>query len=360
MKMRVFIVIMMAFFAISTFLPDHSSADSNFQSKENREFRYIKDLDDKIIEIPAHPKRIASLHGPSYDRILMLGKPSIITLMPMKPSPWTLRMFPNVKDIPVINSYVNVDVEQMLRYKVDLVLFSIYPAQANKLKAAGIRVACPFAERKLPSTMEEFKKHYKRQIMFFGDILGEQSTQQAQKYCEYFDKTINRVLAITNTIPEKNRPRVYYGGLNGDIFSTQGMNTLMHWSVTAAGGNYLTKNYKKHFAKVNAEQLIEWQPEYILIGRKGCFDIITKNPALKNTNAVKKGNVYRIPVGNFWWDLASGESVLLPLFLAKKFHPKLFREWDIVEEMKYFYSEFYGYAISAKSAKRILEALPPQ
>ena len=40
--------------------------------------------------------------------------------------------------------------------------------------------------------------------------------------------------------------------------------------------------------------------------------------------------------------MTSCETALLPLFLAKKFHPDLFKEWDIIREMRKFYAEIYG------------------
>ena len=351
---------MIAIVPVSSFCRDDCFAGTDTGAKGKQEFRTIKDLDDRIIEVPAYPRRIAMLHGPSYDRILMLGKPDVIAIMPLIPTEWALKIFPEIKNIPAITSYVDVDVEQMLKHKVDLVFYSIHPAQAQKLRAAGIKVVCPFTEKKLPCSMSEFKEHYKRQILFFGEILGGEAMRKAKKYCDYFDRTVNRILSITSSIPENKRPRVYYGGLNGDLFSTQGRNTVMYWCVTAAGGNFLTMNYKKHYAKVSVEQFMAWDPEFIFIGRKGTLDLVKDNPALKNTKAFQRGDLYRIPVGTFWWDLASGETILLPLFLAKKFYPHLFKDWDILREMEYFYSEFYNYSMSGEDAQRILEALPPE
>ncbi|MBN2040367.1 MAG: hypothetical protein JW864_10015 [Spirochaetes bacterium] len=93
---------------------------------------------------------------------------------------------------------------------------------------------------------------------------------------------------------------------------------------------------------------------------KGSIDMVNDNPALINTEAVKNTNIYKIPTGTFWWDLASGETVLLPLFLAKKFYPDIFKDWDLIDEMKYFYSEFYNYKISDKQVNRILLSQPPE
>jgi iron complex transport system substrate-binding protein len=86
---------------------------------------------------------------------------------------------------------------------------------------------------------------------------------------------------------------------------------------------------------------------------------VKKNPNWASMRAVKNGKLYSIPNGVFAWDYASGESILLAIYMAKIFHPDLFRNWDMAGEMKTFYSEVYGKAITDKDAERILKCLPP-
>lgn len=327
--------------------------------KDNGGLRTMTDLDDQTIRVPETPKRIALLHGPSLDRLYMLSTTDVIALSSVTPTPWACRMIPGADRIPVKASYINVDVEQMLEYRIDLVLYSIFPAQADKLRAAGINVACPFSEKKRPRTMADFKTHFKAQVLFFGDILGKDAVTEAAAYCDYFDYTVDRVLAVTSAVPAGERKTVYYGGLSQDLFSTQGKNSLMQWCVQAGGGIFLTQDYRSHFATINAEQLIAWNPDVIFIGRIGDKDRVKDIPGVRDLKAVRNGRVYKIPQGTFWWDLASGESVLLPLFIATKLYPERFRDWDIIDEMKNFYSRFYDYTISDAEARAILQALPP-
>jgi iron complex transport system substrate-binding protein len=235
----------------------------------------------------------------------------------------------------------------------------LYHGHSIKLKAAGIRAVCPFSQKKLPKTMDEFIDNYKRQMTFYGEVLGPDAAIRAKKYCNYFQNTVNKIISVTSKIPENKKPSVYYGGLNGDLYDTQGKDTVMYWCIEAAGGNFLTRNMQTHFGKINSEQLIGWNPDFIFIGMRGSLDYITGNPVLNGLKAVKNKNYYMIPVGTFWWDLASGETALLPLFLAKKLHPALFNDWDIIHEMKTFYLEIYEKKISSGDAERILNALPP-
>ncbi len=47
------------------------------------------------------------------------------------------------------------------------------------------------------------------------------------------------------------------------------------------------------------------------------------------------------------------------IYMAKIFYPDLFKDWDMIKEMKTFYSEVYGKALTDQDVQRILQHLPP-
>jgi iron complex transport system substrate-binding protein len=316
-------------------------------------------MDDRRIEVPAIPKRIACMHGVSSDRIVMLGKGNCLVLT-MKPSPWAHRLYPEIRNVETMQPPFTGNVEKLLKLKVDLVLYSPFPGEAEKYEAAGIRTACGFSARKRPRTINEFLDNFKRQVLFFGDLLGPGAKTRADKYCQYFDGKINRILAITSKVEKKDRPAVYYGGRGGDPLASQGKASFMHWITEVSGGIFLPQALDNNFIEVNMEQVLSWDPDIILVSGWGnAAENVKKDPHWASMRAVKDGKLYVIPNGVFMWDLASGESVLLAIYLAKKFHPDLFRDWDMVGEMKTFYSEVYGKTITNEDAERILRCLPP-
>jgi iron complex transport system substrate-binding protein len=172
---------------------------------------------------------------------------------------------------------------------------------------------------------------------------------------------MSRIMAITSKIPMKERPAVYYGGRSGNLLWTQGNASVLHWFVEAAGGDYLPRAIDNNFAEVGMEKVLSWNPDCILVSGWGTKpDIVKSNPAWATMKAVKKGSVNFIPQGIFAWEYASGESVLLAIYMAKIFHPGLFRDWDMKREMMYFYSEVYGKKITLGDAALILKCLPPR
>ena len=323
------------------------------------DYKTITDMDDRRIEVPAIPKRIACMHGVSSDRIVMLGKGNCLVLT-MKPSPWAQRLYPEIRNVETVQPPFTGNVEKLLRLKVDLVLYSPFPGEAEKYEAAGIKTACGFSARKRPRTINEFSDDFKRQVSFFGDLLGPDAKTRADKYCQYFDGKINRILAITSKVEKKDRPTVYYGGRGGDPLASQGKASFMHWITEVSGGIFLPQALDNNFTEVNMEQVLSWDPDIILVSGWGnAAENVKKDPHWASMRAVKDGKLYVIPNGVFMWDIASGESVLLAIYLAKKFHPDLFRDWDMVGEMKSFYSEVYGKTITNEDAERILRCLPP-
>lgn len=322
------------------------------------ETRIVTGLDGAKIEIPSVPKRIACLYNPAYDKIVMLSRGSRIALMPERATPWAYRFYPELKNIPTSPAATVPDIERLLKLKVDLIFYPKGRANIGRVAESGMAAVCPFNDKFIPSTMAEYTGEFKKQVLFFGEILGPDAKIKAKRYCTYLDEITARIGAITSKIPESRKPRVYYGKIN-DLFSTQGSNTIMRWYTELAGGIYLPGNLQKYFAEVNMEKVAAWNPDIILLGQNGAADSVTGNPALKVLKAGRSGKVYRVPAGIFYWDMTSCETALLPLFLGKKFHPALFKDWDITQEMGRFYSEVYGITVTERDAQRILDGLPP-
>jgi iron complex transport system substrate-binding protein len=320
--------------------------------------RTITGLDGEKIVIPDYPKRIICLWHPAYDKIIMMSSPSRITMIPSDATQWASKFFPELKDIPRSNSGQLPDLERMLKLNPDLVIYQKGHINISKVVDAGIPAICPYTNNVVPASIEEYMTEFKREILFLSDVLGPDTKVRAEKYCKYLDSINARVLAITSRIPESAKPKVYYGKMT-DVFSTQGSSTIMRWYTELSGGIYLPKELNSYFATVNMEKIMSWDPDVILLGMNSFSASGNTDEKLKNLRAYTSGKVFNIPVGMFYWDMTSCETALLPLYLGKKFHPGLFKDWDIIKEMKTFYSEIYRITITDEDAERILKAMPP-
>jgi iron complex transport system substrate-binding protein len=316
----------------------------------------ITDMCDNKVEVPINPKRIACMHCVSPEKIMTLGKGSCISLM-AEQSPWAYKLYPEIK-----NAKSNKDItpEQMKDMKIDFVLYTPGMTKEDKYSAVGLKTVCAFSAEKRPMNLDEFMENFKREVTLFGDLLGPDAKARADKYNNYFDKKVKQILSITSKIDKNNRPAVYYGGLHASMLNSQGKGSVMHWNTEVSGGYYLPQKLDDNHAKATLQQVLSWEPDIILMsGYCDSIEIVTKNPDWASMKAVKNGKVYRIPMGIYAWDHASNESVLLMIYMAKLFHPDLFKDWNMIKEIKTFYSEAYGKAVTDQDVERILKHLPP-
>ncbi len=322
------------------------------------EYKTMTDMCGNTVEVPVNPQRIASMHCVSCERVYILGAGSRLCLMG-KQSPWAYKLYPEIRNVETRRTG---KVSQLRTLNVDLVLYTtgMFKGKGEEFRKAGLKTACSFTADKRPRTVEGFITGFKKQMRFYGQILGPDAKARADRYCRYFDDRVGRILSITSRIDRKDRPSVYYGWKGGEMLASQGEGSTMHWNTEIAGGNYLPRARDDNFADLDRKQVLSWDPDVVLISRANVtIDTVKEDPAWATGKAVRNGRVYYTPEGIYSWDNASGETVLLIIYLAKIFHPDLFKDWDMIKEMKTFYSEIYGKTITDEDARRILQCLPP-
>jgi iron complex transport system substrate-binding protein len=320
------------------------------------EYKTITDMCDRKVEVPVSPERIACMHCVSPEKMMTLGKGNLISLMADQ-SPWAYKLFPEIKNAKTSKA---VTPEQMREMKIDFVLYTPGMTKEEPYSAAGLKTVCVFNPATRPMNLDDYMVNFKNQISLFGNLLGPDAKARADKYNKYFDKKVKQILAITSKIDKKNRPTVYYGGLHGSLLGSQGKGSVMHWNTEVSGGNFLPQTLADNHATATMPQVLSWNPDIILLsGYFNPLEKVTKNPELASLKAVKDGRVYGLPMGVYAWDHASNEGILLMIYMAKLFHPDLFKDWDMIKEMKTFYSEIYGKTITDDDAQRILQNLPP-
>ena len=112
------------------------------------------------------------------------------------------------------------------------------------------------------------------------------------------------------------------------------------------------------------EQILEWNPEVIFISNftkhmpEDFYKNRIKGQEWSQVAAVKKGRVYKVPLGTYRWGPWNAESSLMLWWAAQKLHPELFNDYTIEGKIKDFYSNFYRYELSNEEVKLILNPIP--
>ena len=194
-------------------------------------------------------------------------------------------------------------------------------------------------------------------ILTIGQIMGDEEYATAQAFSEYYMGWIEKATEATKDLEEK--PTVMQLRVSGGQYTTTNSSDVCESYFTAAGAVNVAADYAGEAngtaLTVSAEQILEWNPQYIFVMYNSAKEEIMADEALAEVDAVKNGNVIVIPSGCYYWSVRSGEGALMTPWLVSVLHPELFPDLDMTQEVKDFYSNFYGYELTDELAEAILD-----
>ena len=259
------------------------------------------------VPFPEDPQRLAAVYGPSYELLTMLG----------------------AEDKIVVRADVQTD-------------------------------DFPWAEKETLAGVTD-------QVKSYAQTLGTDAKKRASEYCEYFDEKLEWVKSRTDGIKEKDRPDVYYAGV--DILTTYGKHSDIIEVIESAGGNAVSADLNAgNRTQIDYEQLMAWDPDVIFIDHGGMNDGKTveqlkkelkSKASYKSLKAVKNDQVYATPSGVFYWDMGI-QKILLVMDMAKILHPDEFKDLDMAQEVMEFYEKFFDHSLMREEAEQILNRESPE
>lgn len=145
-------------------------------------------------------------------------------------------------------------------------------------------------------------------------------------------------------------PSVYLAG-NSDLLSTAGNGMYQSDMIRLAGGiNVAADIADPYWAQIDYEQLLTWNPEYIILASSAKYtaEDVLRDPNLANCAAIVNGNVYQIPCDAESWDSPVPSSILGALWLAGILHPDVLTSTKCTAIMDEYYETFYQFTYSKK------------
>lgn len=340
---------------------DASSEVSTAESGTEEKTRTVVDLAGRTVTIPENVERVGALCGPVYETIIMLGGVDqvVITGNAGGGKSWSHVICPEYADIPVTEDADAPNVEELIRLGTQVVFYwDNLPDVIQELEDAGIAVVVTQLADDGIDTPEEFIDLKKKEISLVGEVLGGDCVQEAADWCAYADEVCEKITSRTSTLDDASIPSVYY--IRGpEALSIHGGESYTYYLVTMAGGDLVSKEDKELLYTTTMEQVMNWNPEYIFMGRVNNVELVTEDPAWENIKAVKDGNVFINEHGLEAADYASDCFVLMEQ-IASDLHPDLFSDLDMVTEVKNFYKNFYEYDLTDDQANRILTYQEPE
>lgn len=342
----------------STSASASSSASSeqkhtSFFVKDNGDgTKVIKDIDGKEVTVPTTPERIADLWHANNQVVLLLGGADklVATTTAVKGLAWFKQVFPGIEKVDAPVKGTDVNMEQLLADKPDVLLASSKD-QIASAEAAGI-----------PSVHVEFQNFtdLKRTVELTAEVIGtNDAIDRSEKYLAYLEKNENLIKDRLKDV--KDQPKVLHISGGSDLTKVDGSKSLIgEWMKLTGAQNSL--DGVENLKNVSIEQIIASQPDIIVIGgsdaQKG-VDSIKADAAWADVPAVKNNKIIKNPVGTFNWDRYSAEEALQILWAAKLFHADKFTDVDLVKETREFYSTYYGYQLTDEEAQRIIDGQAP-
>lgn len=259
-----------------------------------------------------------------------------------------------IVDLPVLGGWFGQgrvpNSEMILQAKPDVILMSdsIKKIGEKKIKSSLGNINVPLIYLKA-NTLEELVLSFS----YIGKLVDKE--KRAKELENYGNESLNLAKEIAKKVDKK--PKVYYAeGKNGLLTDC---NTSIHSELInlASGDNVHKCQATNSFGRqaINFEQVLNYNPEIILVYEKEFYKNIYKNKKWQLIDAVKNKKVYFLPKGPFsWFDRPPSFMRLLGLrYIISILHPDLY-EMDIYEESKKFYKLFLDLDLSDSQIDDIL------
>ncbi|MDQ7094557.1 ABC transporter substrate-binding protein [Desulfosporosinus sp. PR] len=313
----------------------------------------VTDMAGRTVTVPTNIKKVITFNAvpPLNSLIMAFGKGDTIingipaSMVKMPQTKYQTILAPQIAKGPDLGSTPNV--ETIMALTPDVVITS-EQSTAQALQSSKI----PVIYLKSSTSKDDIEKA----MTILGKVFG--NPDRAKEYNQYYEDKLAALNKTVATIPADQRPKV----LNMWASNMAGFNSA--WWIDPAGGvdafdgqgmnggyGGVTVRYQ-----ISYEQILQWNPDIIIVRDAKDIPSLESNPQLANVKAIKNKKIYVTPAGTFTWNGAV-ETPLLSEWAATKFYPDLFKQADLVNDVKGFYKEFLNYQLTDKEAEEMLNGL---
>ena len=372
---RILCVILAALMLLSLVACGAAPAASQTEQAQQQEPQKetVVDLMGREVNVPESVDKIAAIAGPTYEMVFMLGSGDQIAMVKSgHTNSYPLANLTNPRLESMIGLAANpsssVNIEDYLKHDIDLVVYYDNEIELKKFDAVDMPAIVVSKNTGLMASLDEAKSltidQFIEKLTQPIDILStalntEEARAEYKAWRDYCDEKLHMVYDRTKDIPAEERKTVYWGNTWGEeIRSTYALKNR-YFEVYLAGGQLIGPDENSNFPEVTAEQLYSWDPDIILVDNHGGLPALVMESMYREgskwstLSAVQNQQLHRIPAGVFFLDKGT-TTTLLVLWMATILQPELFADIDMVEEVKYYYSEFYEYELTDEQAQNVI------
>ena len=240
-----------------------------------------------------------------------------------------------------------VNIEEVMNLKPDVVFYNSDGADdvaaTEQLKELGVPCVGFTTNLEGFSTIETFNLW----ATLIGDVM--QHVERADEIVKYGRDVEAKVKErVKDLAPEDRKTALILVNYN-DSTILASCNIFGRYWLETVGATNVANEIDARVSPISLEQIYTWDPDVILFNS---FTPYTPEQIMSNTavegqdwsglKAVKNGEVYKFPLGVYYWYPPCSDSPLALQWLAKTVYPELFEDIDLDAEIIKYYKEFYG------------------
>ena len=257
-------------------------------------------------------------------------------------------------ELPVFGAFygskANLNKEALLAADPQIVIDigEVKDDMAEELDQLQEQIGIPvvFIEASLVNTGEAFRT--------LGELLDCQ--EQANKIADYCDQAVAEAQENAALIPEEERKSVYYGLYESGLTTcAQGSFHTEVIDLVGAVNCAVMDNAGSGFTEISFEQLLNWQPDVVLLDTQSMVDAAPTDELWKELTAVQNGEIHKIPTEpySFLDQPPAANRIIGIKWLGNLLYPEVY-DYDMVEEVREFYQLFYRYELTDQEAQELL------
>ena len=314
------------------------------------------------VTIPDNITRIYAPSPPGYNLVYTLA-PQLLCgrAHPYRSDIEKAMTLPELRDLPVIGSVggenEQADLEMLLAIKPDFLLVTSLLGDTDAALEARVQSALERTGIPYVYVVARDLADYPAAYRFMGELLNQR--ERAEELAGYIEGALADAGRVVAQVPPEKRPKVYYAEQFDGLSTENAQSFHTHLLMLAGDVNVHRKSLSPvttmGWEKISLEQVIAYNPDFILAFEPMFYQSVYNHPGWKNIKAVQNKNVLWIPRGPFnWFDRPPGFMGALGLkWLLANFYPAQY-PLDVVAEAQGFYRLFLNYDLTYDEMQRLI------
>ena len=297
----------------------------------------VTDQSGRTVTIEEEPQKLVSGYYISTSALIALDLDSKLVGIEAKADKRAIYSLsaPELVELPNVGTAKEFDLEGCAALEPDLVILPLkLKSAADTLTELGIDVILVNPEDQ--GLLEEM-------VTLIGKATNTEA--KADELLSFISEQSDR---LTAELADTSDPKVYLAG-NSSMLSTAGDAMFQSDMIRLAGGeNVAAEITDTYWVETSYEQILSWNPEYIILASDASYtaEDVLNDANLADCDAVKNGNVYRMPAKAEAWDSPVPSGILGSVWLASVLHPDICTEAEAAEIIDSYYETFYDFKYS--------------